>query len=80
MSKKRGIIEEQLRRIIYGGKCSNCTILVIDRRKTSGYREIPVNAVSRVSQSYLILKDGTLIPLHRVLGVKDENGNIVWKR
>ena len=80
MGKKRGAIEEQLRRIIYGGKCPDCTILVVDRTKTVGYKEIPVSAIVRVTQSYLILKDGTLIPLHRVLGVKNKHGKIIWRR
>jgi len=80
MGKKRGAIEEQLRRIIYGSKCPNCTILIVDRAETTGYKEIPVNTITKVTQSYLILKDGTLIPLHRVLGIKDKHGNIIWKR
>jgi len=80
MGRKRGAIEEQLRRIIYGDKCPNCKILIVDRTITIGYKEIPVSAIARVTQSYLILKDGTLIPLHRVLGVKNEHGKIVWRR
>ena len=80
MGKKRGAIEEQLRRMVYGNKCINCIILVVDRTKTIGYREIPVSIVAKVTQSYLVLRDGTIIPLHRILCIKDEHGNVIWKR
>jgi len=80
VGRKRGAIEEQLRRIIYGNKCLNCTILVVDRAKAVGYREIPASIVVKVTLSYLVLKDGTVIPLHRILCIKDKRGNIIWKR
>jgi len=80
VGRRRGEIEAMLRRCVYGGRCPGDVILVVDREAARGVAEVPLSRVKRVTSTHMILDDDTFIPLHRVLGIADENGEVRWRR
>jgi len=57
------------------------SIEVVDRlASVSNIRKVDVSDIERVTKMYLVLKDGSIIPLHRVIGVVDSSGRRVWSR
>lgn len=54
-------------------------LVVVDRLSSTGLIEIPFESIEGVDQNYVYLKDGTIIPNHRVVGIK-KGDNYVWKR
>ncbi len=54
-------------------------IVIVDRLSPNGIVEIPADFVERADRNYVYMKDGTVIPVHRVLGIK-KGDSYVWKR
>ncbi|BFH73771.1 RNA repair domain-containing protein [Sulfurisphaera javensis] len=72
-------IKEAIIKIIYTQTDKSRFSLVI-RDRIKGTDEIPFSSIERVDNYYLYLNDGeTVIPLHRVIEIK-EDGKIIWKR
>ena len=78
MRHNRGEIYSLIARLFHTG--FKGYIVVIERGRVSGTRLIGFNEVSRVTRGFIELKDGTVIPLHRVIGVLDEEKQPVWRR
>jgi Uncharacterized protein conserved in archaea len=58
---------------------SNYTVVILDRLSPTGTAEISANEIESFDANYIYLKDGTVIPLHRVVGLK-KGDSYVWKR
>ncbi len=66
MGKKRGAIETWLRKIVWGGLRSDCTIYIRYRRYgVEELKPIPANSIRDLRRGYIIVGND-YIPLHRV--------------
>ena len=73
---RRGRVYEELSRLIHGGVGAEGARLVIEERGgATGLREVPVERVARLARGFLVLDDGTVIPLHRVVAVVAGDGS-----
>ncbi len=80
MGRRRGEIYEIVARVVrLREKYRNAEILVVDRLSATGLRRIPAERVVSVKKDHLVLDDGSVIPLHRVVGV-DVEGKRYWRR
>jgi uncharacterized protein (UPF0248 family) len=74
----RGEIYEVVARLYHQG--FRGYIVVVWRGGSTGLARISFNDVVRVARGFLELRDGTIIPLHRIVAVEDERGRRVWSR
>ncbi|GAB6148733.1 DUF504 domain-containing protein [Stetteria hydrogenophila] len=84
MARRRSRIRQEVNRVLYSGDPSRYVIVYIDRDPETGrqsLRELPAARVVRASEWALLLDDGdTVIPLHRVVEVRERGGRVVWRR
>lgn len=81
MGRKRGEIEDWLKRIMWSGRRSDY-IIYIRYRRPNGVEELrPIDGdeIVDVRRGYIILWD-SMIPYHRVEEIRLKNGKIVFKR
>ncbi|QKQ99591.1 DUF504 domain-containing protein [Metallosphaera tengchongensis] len=72
------MIRDAINRVIWSGEdLKSFTIVVRDRVKVVA--EIPFTDLEAVDRHYLYLKDGNVIPLHRVLEIR-RNDETLWHR
>ena len=79
--RRRGEIYAIISRLIalrerYSGYC----ILVVDRSRVTGVKRLSLEVVRGLEGEYIVLEDGSMIPLHRVVGVEDRDGRLIWTR
>jgi len=80
MGRKRGEIENWLRRIVFGGKKSEYVIYV--RFRVDGeevLRPIPGELIDDLRGGYMYVKDD-IIPIHRVAEIRDRNNRLLYRR
>ncbi|MGC9072268.1 MAG: DUF504 domain-containing protein [Acidilobus sp.] len=81
--KRRGMIEEAVRRAVNGGEPENYVIVYVERSPNGrqGLAEVRASEIIGVSRWAMTLKDEeTVIPLHRVVEVRSLDGSYVWRR
>ncbi|KSW11473.1 hypothetical protein CF15_01070 [Pyrodictium occultum] len=78
MPRRRGELEEAVARFFHTR--ARGFIVVAERGTATGLRRIPRERVARVTSSHIVLDDGTVIPLHRVVALEDEAGRTIWRR
>jgi uncharacterized protein (UPF0248 family) len=76
--KRKGEIHEAVAKFFHRG--SKGYIVIAERGPVSGTRRISVDEIERVAADRIILRDGTVIPLHRVIRIEDEKGTTIWAR
>jgi len=82
MAKRRSRIREAVNRAIYTGH-TDYQIVYIDRTPEQGARLKSVEArrITRVTGWAVYLDDDwTVIPLHRIVEIRDREGRVVWRR
>ncbi|MCS7127808.1 MAG: DUF504 domain-containing protein [Sulfolobales archaeon] len=80
MGRKKGKVEEWVKTVFYRG-LKEYVILIKHREKgIEVLKPIKVSEIIDIRSGYLILSDGTPIPLHRVVEVRDEAGSIIYSR
>jgi len=78
--RKRGEIEEWLRKIVFGGFKDDYVIFIKHRENSEEIlRPIPGSLVDDVRGGFIVVKR-ELIPLHRVEEIRRKNGVVVYKR
>ncbi len=80
--KRRSRIRQEVNKLIWTG-AGDHRIVYVDRDPLLGerLRELPVSRVERASEWALYLDDGdTVIPLHRIVEIRDPEGRTVWRR
>jgi uncharacterized protein (UPF0248 family) len=77
---RRGRVYEELSRIVHGGGGGVASVVIEERGWAGGVREVPVERIRLLKQGFMVLDDGTLVPLHRVLGVRLRDGRVQWLR
>ncbi len=78
MRKRRGAIHEAVASHFHKG--TKGYVVIAERGTASGTKKISFEDIERVAVDRLILVDGTIIPLHRVLYIVNNNGSILWSR
>ncbi len=80
MGRKRGEIFEVVSRVFrLRDRYPGAELLVVDRLSATGVRRIPFERIVEVKKDHVVLDDGSVIPLHRVVGV-DVGGKRFWRR
>ncbi|MGC8566837.1 MAG: DUF504 domain-containing protein [Caldisphaera sp.] len=82
MSKRRGVLKDILGKAVYGEK-EEYLITYLDRSLEHGSRELKISSsrVIAVSNWAITLDDNeTVIPLHRILEIREKNGKILWRK
>lgn len=84
MGRRRSRIRQEVNRVLYSGDPSRYVIVYIDRDPFTGrqrLRELPADRVAGVNEWAMLLDDGdTVIPLHRVVEIRDRSGRVTWSR
>ncbi|MEM4717614.1 MAG: RNA repair domain-containing protein [Desulfurococcaceae archaeon] len=81
MGKKRGEIENWLRRIFFTGKGSEYIIFIKHRvNEEEDVKPIPGELLLDIRGGYIYTKSGDQIPFHRVVEIRTKKGEIVYKR
>ena len=81
LGRRRGDIEKWLRKIMWGSDKSKY-IVYIRHRSLEGVEDLkPIygEEIDDIRHGYIIT-GGEYIPFHRVVEIRDKNGNIVYKR
>lgn len=78
VGRKRGGLREAIAQLYYSGKRGS--VVIVERGTATGLRRLSLEDVERLGRGYLVLVDGTIIPLHRVVMVLDEKGDVVYSR
>jgi len=81
MGRKRGEIEEWLKKIFFTGKSSEYFVYVkyrVDNEET--LKPIPGEIIIDVRGGYIFTKNGDQIPFHRVVEIRSKKGELVYKR
>ncbi len=84
MARRRSRIKQEINRLLYSSDPSRYTIYYIDRLPGTGTSRLAPLSASRVrsvNEWAMLLDDGeTLIPLHRVVEIRDREGRVLWSR
>lgn len=81
MGKKRGEIEEWLKRIFFSGRGDQYVILIKHRTNSEELlKPIPGDGISDVRRGLIYIKSGEAIPYHRVVEIRRKNGEVVYRR
>ncbi len=77
---RRGAIREWVNRARYWDR--SLQIYYVDRDPVAGerLRRLDSSRITRVTGWAVYLDDDTVIPLHRIVEVRDREGRIVWSR
>ncbi|MET1159908.1 MAG: RNA repair domain-containing protein [Thermoprotei archaeon] len=80
MGRRRGEIEEWLKRVFFGRNRNNYIVYIRFRVGNSEeYRPIPAELIDDVRGGYIVIGEDK-IPYHRVVEIRDRKGNIVYSR
>ncbi|MEB3806027.1 MAG: RNA repair domain-containing protein [Desulfurococcales archaeon] len=83
MGRRRSRIKQEINKLLYSGGGNDYTIMYIDRTREAGARlkSLPLNRVKKVTEWAVYLDDEeTVIPLHRIVEIRDSEGVVVWRR
>ena len=80
LAKRRGAIREWVNRVIYTG--GGYQLMYVDRDPVAGerLRRLEVERIVKVTGWAVYLDDDSVIPLHRIVEVRDSEGRVVWSR
>ncbi len=73
MGRRRGRIYEEVRRVL-ALYPNNSFLVIIDRSSKTGKTIVPVSRIDKVTKTFIILDDGSMIPLHRIVEVRIGKG------
>lgn len=80
MGRRRGAIEEWLRRIFFSGQKEQYIILVKFRQNSEeNLKPIPGELIEDVRGGYIFVGD-ELVPYHRVVEIRTKKGETVYRR
>lgn len=80
MGKRRGEVEEAVKRAFFSPDRGKYVIYVLDRAEgRSELKPIPADKISDVRGGYIFV-GGEAIPFHRVYEVRDKENRVVYKR
>ena len=83
MTKRRSVIRQQINRFRYSANPEEYVVVYIDRDSTGAQRLATLNfsRIKGVTEWAIFLDDDeTVIPLHRVVEIRDLKGRTVWRR
>ena len=78
--RRRGKLYEILSRLVaLRDRYPDASVLIIDRLSVTGLQRLSLNRVVRVKRDELVLDDGSVIPLHRIVAV-EAGGKRLWQK
>ncbi len=84
VARRRSRIRQEVNRVLYSGDPSSYLIVYIDRDPSTGrqgLKEVQADRIVGVTEWAIFLDDGdTVIPLHRVVEIRDKSGMVTWSR
>lgn len=83
VKKRKSIIRQQINRVRLSKNSENYVIIYIDRDQYGNQRlsSLDLTRVIGVTEWAIFLDDyDTVIPLHRVVEIRDKEGRLVWRR
>jgi uncharacterized protein (UPF0248 family) len=84
VARKRSRIRQEINRVLYSGNPDNYFVYYIDRPPGLGVVRLSsfrASRVTKVTEWAVVLDDGeTVIPLHRIVEIRDSSGRVVWSR
>jgi len=81
--KRRSTIRQQINKVRFSENPENYAIIYIDRDQYGNQRLSSLNLtrVIGVTEWAIFLDDyDTVIPLHRIVEIRDKEGKLVWRR
>lgn len=78
MARGRSGVWEAVARLYYRGQGGS--VVIVERGGASGLRRISLEEVTELRRGFLLLRDGTVVPLHRIVYVEDGEGRRVYSR
>jgi len=81
MVKKRGEIENWLKRIFFSGDKNSYVVLV--KHRCDGeeiLKPIPGHLIRDIRGGYIYVESGETIPYHRVMEIRKKDGELVYSR
>ncbi len=81
MGRRRGKIEEWLKKIKWGGKSSEYIVLVRfrDENDVTILKPVKGEDIIDIRRGFIVLKN-SVIPFHRVEEIRSKDGKILYKR
>ncbi len=80
MGRRRGRLYEIIARLVaLRDRYPDASLLVVDRLSPTGLRRVGVERIVRVKRDEVVLDDGSVIPLHRVVGVEAGGRRLWWR-
>jgi uncharacterized protein (UPF0248 family) len=84
VARRKSRIRQEINRILYSGHPNDYFVYYIDRPPGLGTVRLSSFKASRVIKATewaVVLDDGeTVIPLHRIVEIRDSSGRVVWSR
>jgi len=83
LGRRRSRIKQEINKLLYTSGNEGFKIVYIDRTRETGARlkELTIERIERVTEWAIYLDDGdTVIPLHRIVEIRDREGRTVWRR
>ncbi len=78
VGRKRGGLREAIAQLYYSGRRGY--VVIVERGTHTGLRRIRLENIEKLGRGYIVLVDGTIIPLHRVVKVLDDEEKVVYSR
>jgi uncharacterized protein (UPF0248 family) len=82
MAKRRSEIRQAINKAIYTGH-HDYRVVYIDRTRERGaqLKSIEARRIAKVTAWAIYLDDDwTVIPLHRIVEIRDAKGRVIWRR
>lgn len=81
MGRRRGEIEDWLKKIFFSGRSSEYVVFIRHRvNEEEIYTPIPGESITDVRRGFIYIKSGEVIPFHRVVEIRNKKGDLVYKR
>jgi uncharacterized protein (UPF0248 family) len=81
LGKKKGKVEEWLKKIFFSGASSEFTVFIKHRVDDEELlKPIPGETIVDVRGGYIYTRSGEQIPFHRVKEIRNKKGEVVYRR
>ena len=80
MTRRKGEIEEWLKKIFFGGRKNDYVVYVKHRYEGVDFlKPLPGEFITDVRRGYIFI-GGDQVPFHRVVEIRLKNGRLVYRR
>gem|GEM_PF-1960421 len=65
--------------LIWTGRADECLIAYVHRGAEGDLATIRASEIAEVGKSWFALRDGSIIPFHRVAWIRRSDGGLIWE-